>query len=973
MSFASSRFRASNNFIGGNAAIDGDLVVSGSLIVLGGTAVSGTLSNAANIGSGHGVFAHKDGTILSFRSLVAAGSITLLSGANEITISASVEPSLHALSHQDGGADELIVSNLLGELADPQKVAIRVNNGVNIGARPRLNFLSGSGISISASDDLVNDEIDILISADVSASGEDNTASNIGIGQGIFAQKTGVDLQFRSLLGSGSISVLSGTNEITIFAPTQVSYSVTNTGSGEGTYSHTIGSQFVLRSLTGSGATSVLSGANGTIIISSSDTGEVNTASNIGIGEGIFAQKNAFDLQFRSLLASGSVSLISSSNAITIFVPPVVQVSYSVANTGSGVAVYSHTTGSQFILKTITGSGATSISELNGVIIVSSSDTGETNTASNTGSGEGVFLQKIGTDLVFRSLQGLGSVSVLSGANGTILISGSTTISAGQGTITNAQNIGLGQGVYATTSGSILQFRSLIGSGGVSVISGSDSITIYTTPGGGTLFEEYVQDDNVTVNGQTTFTLDLPPVDPNDVVMYVNGHAYNQFEDFTVSGTSITWLNASFSLETSDEVKFTYSISSSQSPGEANTAANIGPGQGWFANKTGVVLNFRTLLATGSVSLISGSDYILISGSSVGSGDVTNAANTGSGQGIFLQKSGSILEFRSITGSGGTTVLSGANGTIIISSSATQQGGAGTVFEEYVQDTIVTTNGQTAFVLDLMPVDANDVVMYVNGFAYDKNEDYSVVGTSVTWLDNPFTLAIGDEVKFTYSISSSITAIIGAANIGAGEGWYANTSGSILNFRTILATGSVSIISGSDTITISGSQLANSDLINGVRHFSSSLLNPTFPTPNQGDIYYNTFLEMEMRYDGSRSKWLSVEAAKYDFGRGGFTAKGSFYKNSQDITFTATRGYVMPFSGTIISLTFFRENSDSVVFEILSNGITIAALSSSAMTGSSTTLNADFARGEIISIRNQFADGNTAKDVTGFARVKWRR
>src|SRR3990167_1701451 len=121
MTFASSRFKASQNHIGGNAAIDGDLVVSGSLIVLGGTAISGTLSNAVNIGSGQGVFAQKAGTILQFRSLLAAGSISLLSGSNEITISSSIEPYPHSASHQDGGIDEIVVSNLLGELADPQK------------------------------------------------------------------------------------------------------------------------------------------------------------------------------------------------------------------------------------------------------------------------------------------------------------------------------------------------------------------------------------------------------------------------------------------------------------------------------------------------------------------------------------------------------------------------------------------------------------------------------------------------------------------------------------------------------------------------------------------------------------------------------------------------------------------------------------------------------------------------------------
>jgi hypothetical protein len=51
--------------------------------------------------------------------------------------------------------------------------------------------------------------------------------------------------------------------------------------------------------------------------------------------------------------------------------------------------------------------------------------------------------------------------------------------------------------------------------------------------------------------------------------------------------------------------------------------------------------------------------------------------------------------------------------------------------------------------------------------------------------------------------------------------------------------------------------------------YASSATDPTTPAPVDGDRYYNTNLEMWMFYSGSRSKWLSIETATFQFGRNG--------------------------------------------------------------------------------------------------------
>ena len=109
---------------------------------------------------------------------VTTSASSLLSGETVTNagtdVSADLEEESHVSEHQLGGADELDVEGLSGWLADPQKSTVRKNSGADVGSRTRLNFIEGTNISITATDDSFSDEIDITITA----SGGAPTAGN---------------------------------------------------------------------------------------------------------------------------------------------------------------------------------------------------------------------------------------------------------------------------------------------------------------------------------------------------------------------------------------------------------------------------------------------------------------------------------------------------------------------------------------------------------------------------------------------------------------------------------------------------------------------------------------------------------------------------------------------------------------------------------------------------------------------------
>lgn len=84
---------------------------------------------------------------------------------------------------------------------------------------------------------------------------------------------------------------------------------------------------------------------------------------------------------------------------------------------------------------------------------------------------------------------------------------------------------------------------------------GVETLEITNTGGGGA---PWVEDEFVPTLGQVTFVLSSVPTDLNSISLHVNGIAYDDVTDYTVSGTTLTWLNTPFSLETTDKLLARY-------------------------------------------------------------------------------------------------------------------------------------------------------------------------------------------------------------------------------------------------------------------------------------------------------------------------------------------------------------------------------------------------------------------------------
>ena len=162
---------------------------------------------------------------LSAVPFVTTSASALLS--NETVVS-DPEEETHASEHEDAGADEISVAGLSGELADPQKTTVRKNSGANVGSQPRLNFIEGSNVTLTVTEDVPNSEIDVTIASTGGASvTEGNYIDVVGsqvsvdpteFGTMTFFDGTSGSIDWTFDLSSGDMNVNFGPNRITFEA-----------------------------------------------------------------------------------------------------------------------------------------------------------------------------------------------------------------------------------------------------------------------------------------------------------------------------------------------------------------------------------------------------------------------------------------------------------------------------------------------------------------------------------------------------------------------------------------------------------------------------------------------------------------------------------------------------------------------------------------------------------------------------------
>jgi len=185
-----------------------------------------------------------------------------------------------------------------------------------IGEQKYQNFKSLRSLSLNLTVSSTATELQFNTTA------EPNTAANVGSGSNVYKDKTGETLNFRSIISSdGSVGITQSTNEIDLTVPagTGEVNTASNIGAGTGLFAQKNGVDLEFKSLTSTGGTVTITNTASTVNLESS--GEANTAINLGTGTGLFKQKAAEELEFYSLTSSDNsidIDLVTQDNVIDL-------------------------------------------------------------------------------------------------------------------------------------------------------------------------------------------------------------------------------------------------------------------------------------------------------------------------------------------------------------------------------------------------------------------------------------------------------------------------------------------------------------------------------------------------------------------------------------------------------------------------------------------------------------------------------
>jgi len=395
-----------------------------------------------------------------------------------------------------------------------------------------------------------------------SAAGEVNDGLNlVGIGEEIFAGKTGLDLQFKRLSAGNNVSLVNLGTSIRIDVAMPASFGEANSGvnigaQGLGIYKAKDGVNLQFRKLiAGSNVDLQYSATTDEIIISATGSGfgETNTASNVGTGYGIYTRKISANLEFKTLKAGANITMTPS---------------------GDG----------------------------NELLIAAAGGTGEVNVGANLGSGAGIYFNKTSSTLNFKSLVA-GAGITLTPTDDSISIAAN----AGTGEANDGVNLGInGASVYDGKDGVNLQFRKIEAGTGILVEQLTNSVRI-TNTGGGT--------------GGTDELLKVSSVDTTA--------GYLQAKISAGSNISLTKLNPGANEQL--QIAFVGTL------GEINTVSTVGTGASLYKDKVSSALRFKSIIGVG-VTVTENADDITLTASGGGADEQAKVSSADTTSGYLESK-----------------------------------------------------------------------------------------------------------------------------------------------------------------------------------------------------------------------------------------------------------------------------------------------------------------------------------------------
>lgn len=367
--------------------------------------------------------------------------------------------------------------------------------------------------------------------------------------------------------------------------------------------------------------------------------------------------------------------------------------------------------------------------------------------------------------------------------------------------------------------------------------------------------------------------------------------------------------------------------------------------------------------------------------SSGGSGDVSGpGSSTDNALVRFDGTTGKIIQNSGVTLSDGNAMAGAAsyNGVVIESHASRHLPGGADALTTAAPPGTAVQIGNTASVGVAASFARSDHVHTVTGGTpVNVTKSANAAGSASTFArsDHKHDVATAPAVSVgTVNAEGSATSLARSDHTHAVTGFSISgqAQGDVLYFN---GTAWVRLPAGTAGQLLTTQGAASDPTWSSPKRYPNAASDPTTPAPADGDYYYNTSLKMDMRYDSSRSKWLSVESVTFQFGRNGnLTPAGTYLRAINGMVTSATLGYDALYNGTVVGLTIRRSTQSPASYAFVASGTDIATLAFPNLVFGvrTTTADGDFVQGDVLAARLVSDAVTPESDVQMFVRCRWR-